>query len=100
MCLVSPQAHFCTVMPNTVVALGVESKREILRAQLSQLQQVILTEKRVLQDLISLIRFYGPGPAANRAREDYLAQVCLEMPVLFRKSPLTCFVIVSTEEKV
>ena len=67
-----PSTHFAEVMPNTVVALGVESKREILRTQLSQLQTTILSEKRIVQDLISLIRFYGPGPAANRAREDYL----------------------------
>jgi hypothetical protein len=67
--------HFAQVMPNSVVALGVESKREILRAQLAQLQVVILTEKRALMDLFSLIRFYGGSAVATeRAKEEYLAQ--------------------------
>ncbi len=67
--------HFAEVMPNSVVALGVESKREILRAQLAQLQIVILTEKRVLMDLFSLIRFYGGSAVATeRAKEEYAAQ--------------------------
>lgn len=82
--------HFAQVMPNTVVALGVESKREILRAQLAQLQGVwrrlrflpllhgshskhcpetIEVEKLALHELISLVRFYGPGPAATAAKE-------------------------------
>ncbi len=68
-------AHFAEVMPNSVVALGVESKREILRAQLAQLQMVILTEKRILMDLFSLVRFYGgSATAVEKAKEEYAAQ--------------------------
>lgn len=64
--------HFAQVMPNTVVALGVESKREILRTQLAQLQASIIAEKRALQDLFSLVRFYGGcATATSKAKEEY-----------------------------
>lgn len=59
-------AHF-EVMPNSVVALGVESKREILRAQLAQLQTTIEHEKGLLQEMTSLLRFYGRESEAYKA---------------------------------